>query len=541
VVRAACQLAAARLSAARAQEELAHVRNGMRELNRIGLALMLERDADTLLRNILEQAKRLTESDGGALFLTEENDDGQAWLRFKLLICDSLPRLPAFEEKTWPIDASSIIGYAASTGELQVIEDAYNLPADAPFVLNREFDESVGYRRKSMLFVPMMDRQDQVLGVLVLANRKSAPEARIVSQEDADRYVLPYTEREVELGRSLAGQAAVSIENFRLYAQIERLFECFVQAAVTAIDQRDPTTAGHSTRVAILTTDLASALERSDKGPYRDVHFTRKQMRELRYAALLHDFGKVAVREEVLLKAKKLPPVLNERVQARFEFIQCSMEAEYRRMRADLIQAGAAAQALAGLEAEFNAHKEELRALRRIVHEANQPSVLAEPAPAELIAIARRTFQRADGQAVPYLSDEELHYLQIPCGSLDERERGEVESHAQQTFYFLSQIPWTDDLQNLPTYAYGHHEKLNGAGYPRRVSANEIPIQTRIITIADIFDALTEADRPYKRAVGIDQALDIMRAEAKAGLLDPDLVQVMIDSQVYRGVLDGNL
>jgi response regulator RpfG family c-di-GMP phosphodiesterase len=171
---------------------------------------------------------------------------------------------------------------------------------------------------------------------------------------------------------------------------------------------------------------------------------------------------------------------------------------------------------------------------RQVVREANEPSVLGAAPPAGLLEIAQRTFERCDGTIAPYLTPEELHFLQIAKGTLDDRERAEAESHVTKTFVFLSNIPWTDDLKNLATYAYGHHEKLNGSGYPRHLTGDEIPIQTRLITIADMFDALTASDRPYKPAVTADRALDILRSQAKAGLLDSDLVKVMTESRSYQ-------
>lgn len=539
VLRAAFQLAAAHLGATHARLELTRAHTELRELNRIGLALMLERDPDALLQRILTLARQLTDSDGGALFLVEQGNEGTSQLRFKLVECDSLPDLPSFQEETGPIDSSSFVGHAALTGQPLVIDDVYDLPADAAFALNQEFDHRFGYRRKSMLVVPMVDHRERVVGVLLLVNRKSVHDARITSKEAADRYVLPYTEREVQLGFSMAGQAAISIENTKLHAQIEHLFECFVKAAVTAIDQRDPTTAGHSVRVATLTVDLARAVERLGTGSFCDVRFTPKQIRELRFAAMLHDFGKVGVREEVLVKAKKLPPMLGERVENRFDLIRRTLEVEYQRKRAELAPSRGERHALVSrLQAEYNGQIARLDQFQRAVREANEPTLLPERANGTLVEIAQHTFERPNGKIEPYLAADELHYLQIPIGSLDEHERAEVESHVEETFRFLEQIPWTEGLQDVARFAYGHHEKLNGTGYPRRIMAEDIPLQTRIITIADIFDALTEADRPYKRAVSAEKALDILQAEARAGLVDSDLVRIMIESQVYRRVVE---
>ena len=323
----------------------------------------------------------------------------------------------------------------------------------------------------------------------------------------------------------------------RLYAQIEHTLESFVEAAASAIDQRDPATSGHSVRVATLTTRLAAAVERGNSGVYRDVHFTRKQMRELRFAALLHDFGKVAVRDDVLLKAKKLPPALWERVMGRFDLIHRTLEVDYYRQRERLAATTNGRASADRLRAELAEQLAELERMRRVVAEANEPAVQDQAPPPELLDIARKTFTLPDGTTAPYLTEDELHYLQIRHGTLDDRERAEAESHVSETYQFLVRIPWTEDLKNLPPFAYGHHEKLSGVGYPRGLHGDEIPIQTRMITIADMFDALTEADRPYKPAVSAEKAIDILKSEAKAGRLDPELVRVMADSKAYERVI----
>ncbi|HEX7119833.1 MAG TPA: HD domain-containing phosphohydrolase [Longimicrobiales bacterium] len=538
VLRAAFQHAAARLTAVRAEHELGRTRNELRELTRIGMSLMTERDPDRLLFGILEQAQRLTGSDAASLYLIEHGDDAPR-LRFTVATNDTLPDLPIVQH-TLAVDTSSLAGYAAATGEALALDDAYLLPDDAPYAFNRSFDERFGYRTKSVLVVPMLDHRDVVVGVLQLINRKRQPSARITDEAAANASVLPYTDRELRLVRSLAGQAAVSLENSRLHREIENIFESFVKAAVTAIDQRDPTTAGHSVRVATLTCDMAETVGRVARGRYAGLEFTRDQMRELRYAALLHDFGKVGVREEVLVKAKKLPPPLQERVEARFDFIRRTIEADYFRARAELLERhgpGRAGNAMRALETEFRRRLDELDRFREAVRRANEPSVLPEKSAAILDDIARRTFVGIDGRRLPYLDDDELHYLVIPKGSLDERERREIESHVEQTYRFLTQIPWTEDLRNVAEFAYGHHEKLDGRGYPRGIKGDEIPAQTRIMTIADIFDALTASDRPYKRAVPTDRALDILVSEAREGMLDPELVEVLIESKVYEKVL----
>jgi HD-GYP domain-containing protein (c-di-GMP phosphodiesterase class II) len=536
VLRSAYQVSAARLSADRAERELDRTRNELSEMHRIGVALMTERDPDALLVQILDQAKRLTSSDAGSLYLVEKDANNDRRLRFKMSQNDSLQNLP-FSEFTLPIDETSLAGYAATTGKPLVLDDAYELGANKPYSFNRSFDERFGYRTKSMLVVPMVDHRDETVGILQLMNSKSDPFAVITDNESADHYVLPYGNHELQLVQSLAGQAAISIENSQLYAQIQNLFESFVKAAVTAIDQRDPTTAGHSIRVAALTVDIAQALERVARGPYAGTRFTREQIRELRYAAMLHDFGKVGVREEVLVKAKKLPPSLYERVEARFDLIRRTAESEYFRKRADYTRGGNQ-DALREVEEAFQRELEELDHFQQAVRKANEPAMLPEEAATILGEIALRRYRTNGGDEAPFITPEELHFLSIPKGSLDEHERLEIESHVEQTYRFLSQIPWTDDLKNLATIAYGHHEKLDGRGYPRGISGDEIPVQTRIMTISDIFDALTASDRPYKPAMPSERALSILTSEANQGMLDRELVDIVIEGELYKNVLE---
>jgi hypothetical protein len=257
-------------------------------------------------------------------------------------------------------------------------------------------------------------------------------------------------------------------------------------------------------------------------------------MRELRYAALLHDIGKVTIREDVLLKSHKLPNILWERVQARFDLIRRTLELEHAERRARDCSVANHARIDADLERQLR----ELDQVRDVVRRANEPTLLDAPVTAALAEIATRSFPGLDGNPSPYLTREELHYLQIPRGTLDERERAEIEAHVANTHRFLAQIPWTRDLKNMVTFAYGHHEKLNGSGYPLGLHDADIPLQTRMITIADVFDALTEADRPYKPALPPEKALDMIRADARAGMLDRELVELLADSKVYRRVLE---
>jgi HD-GYP domain-containing protein (c-di-GMP phosphodiesterase class II) len=377
-----------------------------------------------------------------------------------------------------------------------------------------------------------------VVGVLQLINRKRSGGAVITSEAAAAEHVVPYGDHEMALVQGLAGQAAVSIENARLYEQIEHIFESFVKAAVTAIDQRDPTTAGHSVRVAALTTGLADRLPRLDRGRWAGTSLSRDQMKELRYAALLHDFGKVAVREEVLVKARKLPPYLWERVQSRFDLVHRTIERDALHRKIALMEEHGPGAPVDQVDAHLQARLRRLDRFREAVRTANEPSILPEESAGILREIAEERFEQVDGQHAPILEPEELAFLSIPKGSLDDTERLEIESHVTQTYRFLVQIPWTADLSGVAEIAYGHHEKLDGRGYPRQVTGREIPVQTRMMTIADIFDALTASDRPYKRALGAERALDILNMEARDGMLDAELVELLIESKVYAEILE---
>jgi HD-GYP domain-containing protein (c-di-GMP phosphodiesterase class II) len=528
--------AAARLEASRTRAEVAARSREIMELTRIGVALSTERNYDVLLGMILAQARHITQSDGGSLYLVEGRDSPQPKLRFKLTESDTLSNA-GFVEFTMPLDHASQAGYVCSTGEPLVIDDVYFLPPDVPYSFNRSFDERNHYRSKSMLTVPMKNHKEEVIGALQLINRKRDPAARLISAEDVQQQVIPYSRRTVEIVSALAGQAAVSIENSILYEDIERLFEGFVTAAVTAIEQRDPTTFGHSGRVATMTVGLAEVADRATEGPFRQLTFTREQLKEIRYAGLLHDFGKVGVREQVLVKAKKLYPPDLSLVKARYAFIKRSAEADYHRARADYLaqHGGDGYQAfLAQLDQKHRTELEGLEQFLRLVLQSNEPSLLPEGSFEELLSYAERKFPDIDGAPQPYLSDDEARFLTIRKGSLDEAERLEIESHVTHTYRFLLQIPWTKELAQIPLIAYGHHEKLNGSGYPRKVAAREIPVQTRMMTISDIFDALTAADRPYKRAVPLQKALDIMHEEVKTGMLDADLLRLFVDGKVFE-------
>jgi len=518
----------------RTHEELHHAVSELKTLNKIGVALSTERNTDALLELILTKSREITSSDAGSLYLVEEELDGAKHLVFKLTQSDS--HSVPFSQFTLPIDTHSIAGYAAATGQPLNIKDAYRIRR-LPIRHNRDFDEKFHYRTKSMLVLPMKNQKDEVIGVLQLINAKKHAEVKLTSRQVVHAEVIPFSQRSQELAASLASQAAVALENNLLYRDIERLFEGFVKASVTAIESRDPTTFGHSERVAKLTVGLAEAVDRCDAGPYRDVHFTPKDIREIRYASILHDFGKVGVREEVLVKAKKLYPSQLELVRKRYLYIRKAVELEAYRKKLDFVLRNgnqSFEEFFAQIDAEHHGQFQTLDGFLQLILQANEPTVLPEKTSEKLGEIAGWSFEDPTGPAEALLAPEELRLLSIPKGSLDDGERMQIESHVIHSFRFLSQIPWTKELKNVPEIARAHHEKLDGSGYPYRMKAEDIPFQSKMMTISDIYDALTARDRPYKRAVPMERALNIIGDEVKSQLLDPVLFKLFLDAKIYQ-------
>jgi HD-GYP domain-containing protein (c-di-GMP phosphodiesterase class II) len=521
------------------EQQLGERTRELRELSEVGIALSSERDHSALLTTILSKARELSRADAGSLYLLDEVN-GEKVLRWKLAQNDSI-KVEAFEEMVLPITRRSLAGWVALTGDTLVIDDAYALPPDVEYSINRSFDEKNAYLTRSILVFPMVTHVGDLVGVLQLINRrKPGPPVKLTAATVPDQ-VVPFDPDSVELMRSLAAQAAVAVENNSLYKSIERLFEGFVTAAVTAIEQRDPTTSGHSFRVADLTVELARVVDRDDQ-LYRDIRFTSEQVREIRYASLLHDFGKVGVREQVLVKEKKLYPLQLETLRNRFDFAMKVAENDSNRRKLEYLLAhGAEAFKEFGARAEEEL-REQLARMQKdfaFITKSNEPTVLPEGEFQYLQQLAEQEFGNAPADRRRLLSAEEVRILSIRKGNLDAAERTEIESHVTHTYNFLQKIPWTKDLASVADIAYAHHEKLNGRGYPRKLTAGEIPIQSRMMTVSDIYDALTANDRPYKRAISTERALDILKMEVGDGLLDGQLVDTFIDAKVFEraGVL----
>jgi len=459
----------------------------------VAKAMTAERQVTRLLGLVNDAAARVAEADRCSIFVVDR-DKRELWT----------PVAHGTGEIRVPLGAG-IAGAVASDGQVISIPDAY---ADPRF--NQQVDAATGYRTRTILCVPMTNTHGEVVGVIQALNRRDGA----------------FGAEDQELLSALAGPAASAIENALLHEEIERLFEGFVQASVVAIEARDPTTAGHSGRVATLTTGLARAVEAAPPPAWRGVAFDAASLQQLRYAALLHDFGKVGVREHVLVKADKLYPHQLELLGARFDLARAGVE--NRRLVARLEGRG---------EDEAAAELARLEGFWELILAANRPTVLAEAVGQGLHAVAACQIADPRGGRRALLSEEELRLLTIPKGSLSDEERREIESHVAHTFRFLSQIPWTRTLRRVPEIAYGHHEKLDGHGYPRAIPAPAIAVETRMMTIADIYDALTASDRPYKKALPAQKALDILADEARRGQVDAPLLGVFIESGTWKAVL----
>jgi HD-GYP domain-containing protein (c-di-GMP phosphodiesterase class II) len=518
------------------------------ELNKIGVALSAERDIDALLALILAKSREITGADAGTLYIVErsivDEETGAPApdrLRFELAQNDTVD-VP-FKKRPMPLDHASLAGHVALTGRVLNLPDAYQLPLDSPFQISRSFDEASGYRTKSMLVVPMRDHEKAIIGVVQLINKKRNPEAVLRPVALVEEEVVPFTAVDEDLVGSLASQAAVAFENAKLLQDIRALFDKFVRAAAKAVEARDPVTSGHSERVAELTVALAKRIDRLSSGPYADVRFADEQIQEIRYAGLLHDFGKVAVQEKLLGKRKKLYATRMVAVRQRFAFILKAIEADHLRARLEAIERGAGRDELAALDAAFERKRTDAERLLQTVRDANEPTVVEEETFAALMNLPGRPFPDHEAEddfpvenwaVKPYLSGAEVEALQIRRGTLTPAERREIESHVSHTYEFLRQIPWTGEFRRIPEIAWAHHEKLDGSGYPRRITGDQIPIQSRMMTISDIYDALRAVDRPYKKAVSVERALQILEDEARAGKLDPVLLGVFLEAKIFE-------
>ncbi len=490
------------------------------QLNEVGVALSRERDINRLLEEILLAAKTITRADGGTLYRLTE--DGRA-LRFEIVRTDSLkfalggtsgnaidfPDLPLHTADGQPNDHLVAV-CAVTRGATINIADAY-AEAGFDFSGTREFDHRNNYRSRSFLTVPMRNHEDEIIGVLQLINAIDPHSDQVTTFSAADQ----------RLAESLASQAAIALTNRRLIDQLEELFEAFIRLINVAIDEKSPYTAGHCQRVPVLTMLLADAADATTEGPLADFHLSDKERYALKIAALLHDCGKITTPVHVVDKATKLQALFDRiaLIDTRFEVIK--RDAEIAALRRGVPAAEPAL--LAAIDAD-----------RQFLRHCNRGSEAMSPDDQERVrAIARNYRWRGpNGDEADFLSADEIENLTIRAGTLTAAEREIINHHIVATIKMLEQLPWPKHLAQVPEYAGGHHERMDGKGYPKGLTGAQMSVPARIVAIADIYEALTASDRPYKQAMSVEEALAIMARFAQGGHIDPQLFEVFVRRRV---------
>ena len=508
----------------------------LEQLNQIGAALSKERDTTRLLETILLAAKTITNADGGTLY--RMMDDGKA-LRFEILRTDSLkiamggtsgaainfPNLPLQNESGGPND-SLVAAYAAIHNQTVNIKDAYTEP-NFDFSGTRRFDERTGYRSQSFLAVPMKDHEGEVIGVLQLIN----------AQQAGTQNVVPFSLADQSLAESLASQAAIALTNRLLITQLEELFESFINLINLAIDEKSHYTGGHCQRVPALTMMLAEAVNATTDGPLASFTMDDRDRYELKIAGLLHDCGKVTTPVHVVDKATKLQTLFDrvELIDTRFEVLKRDREIEALRRQLAL-RPQVDADTEARIASETREKISALDADREFIRFANRGTeAMADDAINRIRDIGvKGTWRNVDGLETEFLSANEVENLTIRAGTLTQSERNTINHHIVATIKMLEQLPWPKHLRRVPEYAGGHHERMDGKGYPKGLTRDQMSVQARSMGIADIFEALTASDRPYKPGMKLSQAMSIMHKFKQNGHIDPDLFDVFVNHRIYQ-------
>ena len=508
----------------------------LEQLNAIGASLSKERDTDRLLESILVAAKTITHADGGTLYRMTE--DRRA-LRFEILRTDSLkiamggttgnainfPNLPLVNSTGQPNDAM-VAAYAAIHDKTVNIVDAYT-EAGFDFSGTRSFDQRTGYRSQSFLTVPMKNHEGEIIGVLQLIN----------ALDPANGQVTPFSLADQSLAESLASQAAIALTNRLLITQLEELFEAFINLINLAIDEKSPYTGGHCQRVPALTMMLADAADAVQEGPLAAFRMDDRDHYELKIAGLLHDCGKVTTPVHVVDKATKLQTLFDRihLVDTRFDVLK--RDAEISALRKQLaLREKVDAAADAGIWRDYHEEVRKLDDEREFLRKANVGGEKMNDEDLQRVRDigSHRKWRNVDAVVSDFLSADEADNLTIRAGTLTQKEREVINHHIVATIKMLEQLPWPKHLTRVPEYAGGHHERMDGKGYPRGLTREQMSVQARMMGIADIFEALTARDRPYKAGMKLSQAMDIMANFKKGGHIDPDLFDVFVNQGVYR-------
>jgi HD-GYP domain-containing protein (c-di-GMP phosphodiesterase class II) len=511
----------------------------LEQLNDIGAALSQEKNLDRLLEKILVAAQTITHADGGTLYLVEEG----VRLRFAIMRNESLgialggtsgneiPFYPIQLHKDGKPNNTMVAAYAAINQRTVNVADAYT-EAGFDFSGTRQFDQKTGYRSKSFLTVPMKNHQGEVIGVLQLINSLGKSKKEILSFSEADQ----------RLAESLASQAAIALTNRALINQLEELFESFIELINTAIDEKSPYTGGHCQRVPVLTLMLAEAANEAKEGSLAGFRMTDEDRYELKIAGMLHDCGKVTTPVHVVDKATKLETIFDRigLIETRFEVLKRDAEIEAMEKRLKLAQ-DPAADELARREGQYaidQALRERIRHLEEDLEFLRRCNIGGEYMPPEAQARVReigRSHRWTDpsGHIANFLSEDEINNLAIARGTLTHEERETINHHIVATIKMLEALPWPKHLENVSEYAGGHHERMDGKGYPRGLTRDQMSVQARVMGIADIFEALTAKDRPYKHGKTLSESLKILGKFKENGHIDPDLFDIFVRRKVY--------
>lgn len=522
----------------RIHEFVAFQRYHLNRYAEIGMSLSGEENTARLLEMIVFEAREITNADAGSLYLINEARDH---LDFVILQNDSMNTLlggASGERITLPPvpmrvggrdNHANVSSHVALTGEIVNIQDVYR-SKEFDFSGTRKYDESTGYRSKSMLVIPMRNHENAVIGVLQLLN----------ALDHDTKEVVDFLDEHVGLIASLASQAAVTLTKTRLIRDLKHLLEAFIQAIAMAIEEKSRYTGGHIARVSKLATRLAEKVNESESGALKDARFSKQEIEELRLAGWLHDIGKIVTPEYVVDKSAKLETIFDriELIETRFDYIAKEIEAESLRKQLDVARQ---ARRLTPEELEDELARErertqaelaELEEERSFLRRANKPSeYMNEQSLERLRAIAAKTYQ-CGGRALPYLSENELKNLSIRRGTLTAEERQVIQNHAVVTHKMLTALPFPRHLARVPEFASQHHEKLDGSGYPFGLKAEQLSLQARIMAVADIFEALTAPDRPYKQPMNLSQAVKILGELKDQGHIDPDVHDLLVSSGV---------
>ncbi|MGB9092517.1 MAG: HD domain-containing phosphohydrolase [Gallionella sp.] len=504
----------------------------LKDLNEIGIALSQQRDLNNLLETILFAAMRITRADAGTLYLHEQQ---LRILRFEILrnnnLNISMGGTSGEPITFYPIQLydgagnpnhAMVVSHAALSGETVNIPDAY-MAEGYDFSGTKKFDAKTGYRSQSFLTVPMRNHENEVIGVLQLIN----------ALDQGNGAIIPFSRDDQQLLESLASQAAIALTNRHLIDQLEELFESFIQLINTAIDDKSPYTGGHCERVPALTMMLAEAVNRTTQGPLKDFVMTDKDRHELKIAGLLHDCGKITTPVHVVDKATKLHTLFDRihLLDTRFEVIK--RDAEIAMLR-EIAAAGSDVARIEVARKDYAERVEQLDHDREFLRHCNVGSeAMSAEAQERVHRIAAYRWRDVDGKPGRFLSDDEIENLTIRAGTLTAAERSIINHHIDVTIKMLESLPWPRHLKNVPEYAGGHHERMDGKGYPRGLTRDQMSVQARLMGIADIFEALTAKDRPYKKGKTLTESLTILGRFKLGGHIDPDLFDVFMREKVY--------